>query len=70
MTKKTVTIKLIGINFVPTIRTLDEKGVVMDRRTMIGQMQLDVNELPDALQAELREIIGEAYRREVLRYSK
>lgn len=62
-TKTVVEIKLVQVNFVPTTYGIDDKGAcVTAKRTVIGQLALGCEFLPDELQAQLREIIAQKYR--------
>ena len=57
-----VKIKLVQVNFVPTTYEVDDKGNRLTMpRTVIGQLALDCEFLPDDVQAQLREIIVQAY---------
>lgn len=66
MPRKETTIKLISVNFVPTIHTLDGEGKRIRSRTMIGQLAFDCDALPPDIQINLRAIMAEAYQEEML----
>ena len=60
---KTVTIKLVSVNFVPTIYTVDDSGNETEApRTVIDQLSFDADELPAGMQIEICALIAEAYR--------
>ena len=63
MSKLAVEIKLVGVTFIPTYWEVNpESGEdVSNKRTVIGQLRYDCEFLPQELQNQLKDIIGQTY---------